>query len=58
MQGPNAPAKAPAKAPMTVSTEVKSLLWVGNSFFYYNNSMHVHVGQLLGAAGLRGLRAS
>ncbi len=25
----------------------KSVLWVGNSFFYYNNSMHGHVGNLL-----------
>ena len=49
------PAAKPAPA---VSTEVKSLLWVGNSFFYYNNSMHGHVGQLLTAAGLRGMRAS
>ena len=23
------------------------MLWVGNSFFYYNNSMHGHLGQLL-----------
>ncbi len=45
-------------APPPVSTEVKSLLWVGNSFFYYNNSMHGHVGQLLNAAGVRGTRAS
>ena len=37
---------------------VKSLLWVGNSFFYYNNSMHGHVGQLLNAAGVRGHRAT
>lgn len=35
-----------------------SLLWVGNSFFYYNNSMHGHVGQLLNAAGVRGVRQS
>jgi hypothetical protein len=35
-----------------------SLLWVGNSFFYYNNSMHGHVGALLGAAGVRGVRQS
>lgn len=28
----------------------RSILWVGNSFFYYNNSMHNHVGQLVGAA--------
>jgi len=33
-----------------------SLLWVGNSFFYYNNSMHGHVGNLLRAAGDRGWR--
>jgi hypothetical protein len=38
--------------------EVKSILWVGNSFFYYNNSMHGHVGQLLNAAGQRGHRSS
>ena len=33
-----------------------SLLWVGNSFFYFNNSMHGHVGGLLNAAGVRGIR--
>lgn len=44
-------ATAPATKPApTVSTEIKSLLWVGNSFFYYNNSMHGHVGQLLANA--------
>jgi hypothetical protein len=31
----------------------ESLLWVGNSFFYYNNSMHNHFGQLVRAAGAR-----
>jgi hypothetical protein len=46
---------APAPAPVQ---EVRSLLWVGNSFYYYNNSMHGHVGQLLSAAGRRGHRAS
>ncbi|MEI7429121.1 MAG: DUF4886 domain-containing protein [Betaproteobacteria bacterium] len=30
---------------------VASLLWVGNSFFYYNNSMHGHVTQLVKAGG-------
>lgn len=39
-------------------TEVKSMLWVGNSFFYYNNSMHGHVTQLLSAAGQKGHRSS
>lgn len=27
-----------------------ALLWVGNSFFYYNNSMHNHFGRLAAAA--------
>jgi hypothetical protein len=49
------PASKPAPA---VSTEIKSLLWVGNSFFYYNNSMHGHVGQLLSASGARGMRGT
>lgn len=39
-------------------TEVKSLLWVGNSFYYYNNSMHGHVGQLLNSAGQKGHRSA
>ena len=34
------------------------MLWVGNSFFYYNNSMHGHVGQLLNAAGQKGNRST
>ena len=34
----------------------KSVLWVGNSFFYYNNSMHGHVGNLLNAAKVTGVR--
>jgi hypothetical protein len=33
-----------------------SLLWVGNSFFYYNNSMHGHLGRLLNAANVKGVR--
>lgn len=34
----------------TPTAPPKTALWVGNSFFYYNNSMHGHVGQLLAAA--------
>jgi hypothetical protein len=34
-------AAAPSPGP------TKTVLWVGNSFFYYNNSMHGHVGQLI-----------
>ncbi len=29
----------------------ESIMWVGNSFFYYNNSMHNHFGQLVASAG-------
>jgi len=29
----------------------ESVLWVGNSFFYYNNSMHNHFGRLVRSAG-------
>jgi hypothetical protein len=29
----------------------ESILWVGNSFFYYNNSMHGHFGRLVSSAG-------
>ena len=29
----------------------QSVLWVGNSFFYYNNSMHNHFGLLVSSAG-------
>ena len=29
----------------------EAVLWVGNSFFYYNNSMHNHFGLLVGSAG-------
>jgi hypothetical protein len=45
-----------AASAATRPTDVKALLWVGNSFFYYNNSMHGHVGQLLTAAGGSGYR--
>jgi hypothetical protein len=49
-----------AKAPATAAAaSVKTALWVGNSFFYYNNSMHGHVGQLISNAnpGVVGYRA-
>src|SRR5688572_28016754 len=40
------PTSTPAAAPMKAANELRSFLWVGNSFFYYNNSMHGHVGQM------------
>lgn len=31
----------------------EAILWIGNSFFYYNDSMHNHFGRLAGSAGPR-----
>jgi len=45
---------APAPSVPTKTAEVRTLLWVGNSFFYYNNSMHGQVTQLLAAVGKSG----
>lgn len=36
-------------------TDPASAIYIGNSFFYYNNSMHGHVGQFI-AAGMPGFR--
>jgi hypothetical protein len=56
LSGCATPTAAPTKQSKT--SDVKTLLWVGNSFFYYNNSMHGHVGLLLNAAGGKGYRAT
>jgi hypothetical protein len=55
------PTAAPPASPAATAasrTPPLSMLWVGNSFFYYNNSMHGHVGLLLRASaeGQRGWR--
>ena len=42
--GQSRPKRTDVGAPAT------AFLWVGNSFFYYNNSMHNHVGNLARAA--------
>ncbi len=42
--------RAPAPVAAGPAASPKTALWVGNSFFYYNNSMHGHVGQLLATA--------
>ena len=39
--------QAPTPSSAVPSGPPQSLLWVGNSFFYYNNSMHGHVAQLV-----------
>jgi hypothetical protein len=35
-----------------IDEPVQSIMWVGNSFFYYNNSMHNHFGSLARAANM------
>jgi hypothetical protein len=51
---------APKAASAAPSSPPKTALWVGNSFFYYNNSMHGHVGSLIAAANpaAKGYRAT
>jgi len=55
---PMPPAPTTPAASASANAAPQSMLWVGNSFFYYNNSMHGHVGQLLRASaqGGRGWR--
>jgi hypothetical protein len=36
----------------------KAVLWAGNSYFYYNNSMHGHVQRMLTEAKITGTRAN
>jgi len=47
---------APPTAPRWQGERPDSLLWVGNSFLYFNNSMHGHMGGLINAAAVRGIR--
>jgi hypothetical protein len=42
-----------------IGSRPESILWVGNSFFYYNNSMHGHFGQLVASLGEKpGIRST
>ena len=50
------PKTTPKAAYTSADGAPKSVLWVGNSFFFYNNSMHGHVGNLVGAAKITGVR--
>jgi hypothetical protein len=36
----------------------ESIMWVGNSFFYYNNSLHGHFGRLATSGGIRARSSS
>ena len=47
---PNAGSATATAAATPAADPPTSLLWVGNSFFYYNNSLHNHYGQLARAA--------
>jgi hypothetical protein len=53
----NAPATRPIRTEVGPEA-ARSFLWVGNSFFYYNNSMHGHFGALARAADLKGVRGA
>lgn len=46
-------ANAPVTARADPAARPESMMWVGNSFFYYNNSMHGHFGQLQASLGER-----
>lgn len=43
----------PAGPPAAPAGPPAAILWVGNSFFYYNNSLHGHFGQLASAGQVR-----
>ncbi len=49
----SAPPSAPVNAPATAQGSPSAILWVGNSFFYYNNSLHGHFGLLAASAAAR-----
>jgi len=36
---------------LEIGQKPESILWVGNSFFYYNDSLHNHFGRLVRSAG-------
>jgi hypothetical protein len=44
------PTSHPRPVAGDVSAVPSSILWVGNSFFYYNNSLHNHFGRLVASA--------
>ncbi len=50
---PTATAAAPAAPVAPASGPPQSILWVGNSFFYYNNSLHGHFALLAGSGDTR-----
>ncbi len=41
---PRSAVQSAPSSPAQTQGQIRSMLWVGNSFFYYNNSMHGHVG--------------
>jgi hypothetical protein len=45
----------PAKSPIAAGTDPASAIYIGNSFFYFNNGIVAHMGGLVGA-GMPGFR--
>ena len=61
LSGCATPTAPPAARAATPASPPKTALWVGNSFFYYNNGMSGHVSQLLAASlpgGTAGYRST
>jgi hypothetical protein len=57
----NAPATTAAAQPVPPAdpnVPPKAVLWVGNSYFYFNNSMHGHTQRMLADAKVQGTRAT
>jgi hypothetical protein len=51
--GAMAPAPAPTPVAAAAVVDPASAIYIGSSFFYYNNSLHDHVGQMI-KAGMPG----
>ena len=40
-------ANKPLNVNAPLNTDLESVMFIGNSFFYYNNSLHNHLGSLI-----------
>ena len=47
------PAPTAVAPPAVASGPPQAILWVGNSFYYYNNSLHGHFGRLADSLGVK-----
>lgn len=53
LQGCATAQTGPKPKKVDIGAAPESILWVGNSFFYYNDSMHNHFGRLVQSANSR-----